>query len=120
MRALTDRSRIVVIKARVVRHGMKRAPLSAHLAYKYADGAIELDDVAGIEAKLDYANRAGFPRVVVPGVPEDHSKSDAEEESPRSTAEQGDGVDSVPAAEGFVESIRGKEPQPSSASFSYS
>jgi hypothetical protein len=32
-RGMTNRSRVAVIKARVVRHGMKRAPLSAHLTY---------------------------------------------------------------------------------------
>ena len=37
-RGLTGRSRVAVIKARVVRHGMKRAPLSAHLAYLRRDG----------------------------------------------------------------------------------
>ncbi len=37
-RRLTDRSRVTVVKARVVRHGMKRAPLSAHLAYLRRDG----------------------------------------------------------------------------------
>jgi hypothetical protein len=37
-RRLTDRSRVAVIKARVVRHSMKRAPLSTHLAYLRRDG----------------------------------------------------------------------------------
>jgi type IV secretory pathway VirD2 relaxase len=37
-RALTDRSRGAVIKARVVRHGAKRTPLAAHLAYLRRDG----------------------------------------------------------------------------------
>jgi type IV secretory pathway VirD2 relaxase len=35
---MTNRSRVAVIKARVVRHGMKRAPLSAHLTYLSRDG----------------------------------------------------------------------------------
>ncbi len=37
-RYLADRSRVAVIKARVMRHGMKRAPLSAHLTYLSRDG----------------------------------------------------------------------------------
>ncbi len=37
-RGMTSRSRIAVIKAWVVRRGMKRAPLSAHLAYLHRDG----------------------------------------------------------------------------------
>lgn len=37
-RGLTDRSRGAVIKARVVRHGAKRTPLAAHLAYLRRDG----------------------------------------------------------------------------------
>ena len=32
-RRLTDRSRGAMVKARVVRHGIKRVPLSAHLEY---------------------------------------------------------------------------------------
>jgi type IV secretory pathway VirD2 relaxase len=35
---VTGRARIAVIKARVVRHGMRWAPLSAHLAYLRRDG----------------------------------------------------------------------------------
>jgi hypothetical protein len=38
MCGMTNRSRVAVIKARVVRHGAKRAPLSAHLAYLRRDG----------------------------------------------------------------------------------
>jgi type IV secretory pathway VirD2 relaxase len=38
-RRLTDRSRGAMVKARVVRHGIKRAPLSAHLEYLRRDGA---------------------------------------------------------------------------------
>jgi len=37
-RGLSTRSRVAVIKARVVRHGMKRAPLAAHLTYLGRDG----------------------------------------------------------------------------------
>ena len=33
----------------------------------YRDGEFEMGNVAGIAAKLEYANRAGFPRVVVAG-----------------------------------------------------
>ncbi len=35
---MTNRSRFAVIKARVIRHGTKRATLSAHLAYLSRDG----------------------------------------------------------------------------------
>ncbi len=38
MRGMTGRSRSAVIKARVIRHGMKRAPLAAHLTYLRRDG----------------------------------------------------------------------------------
>ncbi|QGM97273.1 relaxase/mobilization nuclease domain-containing protein [Methylocystis parvus] len=38
LRGLTSRSRGVVIKARVVRHGPKSAPLTAHLSYLQRDG----------------------------------------------------------------------------------
>lgn len=37
-RLLTDRGRGVVVKARVARHGMKRAPLTAHLSYLRREG----------------------------------------------------------------------------------
>jgi len=37
-RYLADRSRVAVLNARVMRHGMKRAPLSAHLTYLSRDG----------------------------------------------------------------------------------
>jgi type IV secretory pathway VirD2 relaxase len=43
---LADRSRTAVIKARVVRHGMKRAPLAAHLAYLSRDGVTKDGDPA--------------------------------------------------------------------------
>ena len=45
-RYLADRSRIAVIKARVVRHGTKRVPLSAHLTYLSRDGVTEDGDPA--------------------------------------------------------------------------
>ncbi len=38
MRGMTGRSRSAVVKARVVRHGTKRAPLAAHLTYLRRDG----------------------------------------------------------------------------------
>ncbi len=56
----------------------------------YADGAYELGDVQGIKAKLEYAHRAGFPRIVVPGSPEDYSKFDAEEEGLPAHADDAD------------------------------
>lgn len=43
---LTSRSRIAVVKARVVHHGMKRAPLAAHLAYLGRDGVTKDGDPA--------------------------------------------------------------------------
>jgi len=43
---LTDRSRRVVVKARVVRHRVSRAPLSAHLTYLRREG-ITKDGAAG-------------------------------------------------------------------------
>jgi hypothetical protein len=43
---MTNRSRIAVIKARVVRHGTKRAPLSAHLTYLSRDGVTKDGDPA--------------------------------------------------------------------------
>ena len=46
MRRLTDRSRGAVVKARVVRHRMRRAPLSAHLVYLRRDGVTK-DGTAG-------------------------------------------------------------------------
>ena len=45
-RYLADRSRTAVIKARVMRHGMKRAPLSAHLTYLSRDGVTKDGDPA--------------------------------------------------------------------------
>src|ERR1700730_3376590 len=37
-RRLTDRTRSVAVKARVVRHGTKRTPLSGHLGYLRREG----------------------------------------------------------------------------------
>ena len=45
-RYLAERSRTAVIKARVVRHGMKRVPLSAHLTYLSRDGVTKDGDPA--------------------------------------------------------------------------
>ena len=45
-RYLADRSRTAVIKARVMRHGLKRAPLSAHLTYLGRDGVTKDGDPA--------------------------------------------------------------------------
>ena len=45
-RYLADRSRTAVIKARVMRHCMKRAPLAAHLAYLRRDGVTKDDKPA--------------------------------------------------------------------------
>ena len=38
LRGLTSNSRVVVVKARIVRHSQKSAPLSAHLSYLRRDG----------------------------------------------------------------------------------
>ena len=46
MRGTNGRSRVAVIKARAVRHGMKRAPLSAHLTYLCRDGVTKDGDPA--------------------------------------------------------------------------
>src|SRR5262245_40807833 len=53
-RLLTDRSRGVVVKARVVRHGIKRTPLGAHLNYLRREGVTK-DGAAGrlFNAELD-------------------------------------------------------------------
>lgn len=41
-----------------------------------AGGAYELRHVEGIEKKLEYANNAGFPRIVLPGLETEYSTSD--------------------------------------------
>lgn len=51
----------------------------------YKDGEFEMGNVAGIAAKLEYANRAGFPRVVVAGDSREYF-----EEEPLDEDEQGD------------------------------
>jgi len=60
-RLLTDRSRGVVVKARVVRHGIKRAPLGAHLNYLKRDGVTK-DGAAGgmFNAEHDDADHRAF------------------------------------------------------------
>jgi type IV secretory pathway VirD2 relaxase len=60
-RLLTDRSRGVVIKARVVRHGLKRAPLSAHLSYLRREG-VTRDGGPGkmFDAERDDADHRAF------------------------------------------------------------
>lgn len=60
-RLLTDRSRGVVVKARVVRHGIKRAPLSAHLSYLRREGVTK-DGAAGrmFDAEHDDADHRAF------------------------------------------------------------
>jgi type IV secretory pathway VirD2 relaxase len=58
---LTDRSRRVVVKARVVRHRVSRAPLSAHLTYLRREGVTK-DGAAGrmFDAAGDGADHRGF------------------------------------------------------------
>jgi type IV secretory pathway VirD2 relaxase len=60
-RLLTDRSRGVVVKARVVRHGIKRAPLGAHLNYLKREGVTK-DGAAGrmFSAEHDDADHRTF------------------------------------------------------------
>jgi type IV secretory pathway VirD2 relaxase len=58
---LTDRSRRVVVKARVVRHRLSRAPLSAHLTYLRREGVTK-DGAAGrmFDAERDDADHRAF------------------------------------------------------------
>jgi type IV secretory pathway VirD2 relaxase len=58
---LTDRSRRVVVKARVVRHRANRAPLSAHLTYLRREGVTK-DGAAGrmFDAERDDADHRIF------------------------------------------------------------
>jgi type IV secretory pathway VirD2 relaxase len=58
---LTDRSRRVVVKARVVRHRVSRAPLSAHLTYLRREGVTK-DGAAGcmFDAERDDADHRAF------------------------------------------------------------
>jgi type IV secretory pathway VirD2 relaxase len=61
MRRLTDRSRGAVIKARVVRHRVGRAPLGSHLGYLRRDG-VTRDGAAGrmFDAEHDDADHRAF------------------------------------------------------------
>ena len=58
---LTDSSRRVVVKARVVRHRVGRAPLSAHLTYLRREGVTQ-DGAAGrmFDAERDDTDRRAF------------------------------------------------------------
>jgi type IV secretory pathway VirD2 relaxase len=60
-RVLTDRSRGVMIKARVVRHGIKRTPLGAHLTYLRREG-VSKDGAAGrmFDAERDGTDHRAF------------------------------------------------------------
>jgi type IV secretory pathway VirD2 relaxase len=60
-RLLTDRSRRVVIKARVVRHRVGRAPLKAHLVYLRREGVTK-DGAAGLmfDAESDGTDHRAF------------------------------------------------------------
>src|SRR5262249_41968974 len=62
-RLLTDRSRGVVVKVRVVRHGIKRAPLGAHLNYLRREGVTK-DGAAGrmFNAEHDEADHRAFAK----------------------------------------------------------
>lgn len=61
LRGLTSRSRIVVVKARVVRHRGKSAPLTAHLSYLRRDG-VTRDGAPGklFDAKGDATDAKAF------------------------------------------------------------
>src|SRR5215831_20868239 len=60
-RHMTDRGRRVAVKARVVRHGTKRTPLSAHLEYLRRDGVTK-DNAPGrmFDAAQDDADQRAF------------------------------------------------------------
>jgi type IV secretory pathway VirD2 relaxase len=60
-RLLNDRSRGVVVKARVVRHGIKRAPLGAHLTYLRREGVTK-DGAKGrmFDAQHDESDHRAF------------------------------------------------------------
>jgi type IV secretory pathway VirD2 relaxase len=60
-RCMTDRTRSVAIKARVVRHGRQRTPLRGHLEYLRREGVTK-DDAPGrmFEAEQDAANHRAF------------------------------------------------------------
>ncbi len=61
IRGLTSKSRSVVVKARVIRHGAKLAPLAAHLSYLRRDG-VTRDGSPGkmFDAGGDEADARGF------------------------------------------------------------
>jgi len=61
LRGLTSRSRGAVVKARVVRHGAKAAPLAAHLSYLRRDG-VTRDGAPGklFDAGADEADARAF------------------------------------------------------------
>lgn len=67
-RALMDRSRGAVVKARVVRHGARLAPLGAHLAYLQRDGVTRdgapgrMFDAAGDADAKAFAERCAGDR----------------------------------------------------------
>jgi type IV secretory pathway VirD2 relaxase len=60
-RLLNDRSRGAMVKARVVRHGLKRAPLGPHLDYLRRDGVTK-DGAAGrmFDAEHDQTDHRSF------------------------------------------------------------
>jgi type IV secretory pathway VirD2 relaxase len=60
-RVRSDRSRGAMVKARVVRHGIKRAPLGAHFEYLRRDGVTK-DGAAGrmFDAEHDSADHRAF------------------------------------------------------------
>ena len=60
-RLMTDRTRSVTVKARVVRHRAKGAPLRTHLAYLRRDGVTK-DGAAGrmFDAENDHADHRAF------------------------------------------------------------
>src|SRR3984893_5813818 len=60
-RWLTDRTRNVTVKARVVRHASKHAALSAHLVYLRRDGVTKDGAAGGVfDAEKNEGDRRGF------------------------------------------------------------
>lgn len=61
----------------------------------YRDGEYEIGLVEGVAAKLEYANRAGFPRAIVPGDSRDYFEDDpfSEDEAFDDGAKPGDPID---------------------------
>ncbi|KCZ85076.1 hypothetical protein HAD_05325 [Hyphomonas adhaerens MHS-3] len=65
---------------------------------EYLDGEFEMEDVAGVVAKLEYANRAGVPRVVLPGDRQEYFEGGVDDEKESSVqAEVAEFLDRIAA-----------------------